>query len=174
MKHQSKKTVILSAIAVIVIGCVCMVAFHMRAGAGAADIPVYTDQDEDGETYTIAFLRDMTDSTVTVDVIEFITSENTERVKALDLTEGDLISGYYINNPDTKTITWKLDEQTVYTFVDWGGDFTESGDPGIYTTTDREVFRQYVGTYNDSQPGMPFFFQVESGTVSLILEKPIA
>lgn len=170
MKCQSRKTVVLSVIALIIIGCVCLITLHMRAGA--ADIPVYTDQD--GETYVAAFLRDMTDSTVTVDVIEFVTSDNAERVKALNLTEGDLISGYYINNPDAKTITWKLDEQTVYSFVDWGGDFTESGYPEDYTTTDRGVFRQYVGTYDDSQPGMPFFFQVESDTVRLILEKPMA
>jgi len=171
MKYKPKKTIILSIIMVIIVGCVCLISFHVRTGADI-EIPFYTD--ENGDVYAVAFLKSMTDSTVTVDVLEFVTRDNEERVKELNLTESDLISGYYIHNPDTKTITWNLDNNIVYTFVDWGGDFTESGYPEEYTTTDTAIFQQYVGTYDHSLPGMPFFFQVESGTVKLILEKPMA
>lgn len=43
-----------------------------------------------------------------------------------------------------------------------------------YTTMDAAEFQKYIGTYDDSQPGMPFFFQIEDGTVKVILEKQIA
>ena len=35
-------------------------------------------------------------------------------------------------------------------------------------------FKKYIETYDNATPGMPFFFQVEKGVVSLILEKPFA
>ena len=73
-----------------------------------------------------------------------------------------------------ETVTWKLDGQTIYTFIDWNGDFTGSDYPEEYTTTDAAEFQKYIGTYEDSQPGMPFFFQIEDGTVKIILEKQIA
>lgn len=60
------------------------------------------------------------------------------------------------------------------TFIDWNGDFTGSDYPKEYTTTDAAEFQKYIGTYEDSQPGMPLFFQIEDGTVKIILEKQIA
>lgn len=132
----------------------------------------YTDGS--GVEYIAAFLKDMTDSTITVDIAEFITDDDTERIKELNLTEEDMPDGYYIYNPDEETVTWKLDGQTVYTFIDWNGDFTGSDYPEEYTTTDVAEFQKYIGTYEDLQPGMPFFFQIEGGTVTVILEKQFA
>ena len=66
------------------------------------------------------------------------------------------------------------DGQTVYTFIDWNGDFTGSDYSEEYTTTDAAEFQKYIGTYEDSQQGMPFFFQIEDGVVKIILEKQIA
>ena len=142
-----------------------------NAQAQAAN-PSYMD--ENGGEYIAAFLKDMTDSTITVDIAEFITDDNTERIKELNLLEEDMPDGYYIYNPDEETVTWKLDEQTIYTFIDWNGDFTGSDYPKEYTTTDAAEFQKYIGTYEDSQPGMPFFFQIEDGMVKVILEKQIA
>ena len=129
-----------------------------NAQAQAAN-PSYMD--ENGGEYIAAFLKDMTDSTITVDIAKFITDDN-------------MPDGYYIYNPDEETVTWKLDGQTIYTFIDWNGDFTGSDYPEEYTTTDAAEFQKYIGTYEDSQPGMPFFFQIEDGMVKVILEKQIA
>ena len=70
--------------------------------------------------------------------------------------------------------TWKLDSQTIYNFIDWNGIFTASDYPKEYTTLDMQEFQQYISTYEDSTPGMPFFFQVEDGIVKLVFEKFIA
>lgn len=82
--------------------------------------------------------------------------------------------GYYIYNPDKKNVVWELNMQTVYTFIDWNGDFTGSKYPKEYTATDIQEFKKYIETYDNAAPGMPFFFEVEEGVVSLILEKPFA
>ena len=133
-----------------------------------------TFKDEDGKLYVAALFKEMTESTVTVDVIEFITDADVKRIKELNLTENEMPDGYYIYNQDTETVTWNLDSQTVYMFIDWNGDFTDSEYPEEYTTTDLQEFRKYIETYQDAAPGMPFFFQIENGVVRLILEKQIA
>lgn len=56
----------------------------------------------------------------------------------------------------------------------WNGEFTVSDYPEEYTTTDAAEFQKYNGTCEDSQPGMPLFFQIEDGVVKIILEKQIA
>lgn len=106
--------------------------------------------DENGGEYIAAFLKGMTDSTITVDVAVFITDDDTEHIKELNLAPEDMPDGYYIYNPDEETVTWDLDGQTVYTFIDWNGDFTRSDYPEEYTTTDVAEFQKYIGTYEDS------------------------
>ena len=71
-------------------------------------------------------------------------------------------------------IVWKLDAQTVYTFIDWNGDFSDSEYPEEYTTTDVQEFKKYIETYENATPGMPFFFQIEDDVIRLVLEKPFA
>ncbi|MCM1262907.1 MAG: hypothetical protein NC313_09310 [Butyrivibrio sp.] len=167
--------VLIGIVLIAVVAVLLVSVFNKRASKNVqaqAASPSYTD--ENGEEYIAAFLKGMTDSTITVDVAEFITDGNTERVKELNLTEEDMPDGYYIYNPDEETVAWKLDGQTVYTFIDWNGDFTGSDYPEEYTTTDAAEFQKYIGTYEDSQPGMPFFFQIEDGVVKIILEKQIA
>lgn len=85
-------------------------------------VPTFTD--EDGKIYVVAFLKGMTESNITVDTIEFITDVDSDRFNELNLTQDDMPDGYYIYNPDEKTVVWELDLQTVYTFIDWNGDFT--------------------------------------------------
>ena len=137
--------------------------------SGGVSEPTYTDQD--GTVYVVAFLKDITENSITVDVIEFVTSENAERVNDLELTERDMPDGYYIYNPEQETVIWELNKQTVYTFIDWNRDFTGPDDPKEYTTMDAEEFRRYIETYDGAAPGMPFFFQVEDGVVKMVLEK---
>jgi hypothetical protein len=140
--------------------------------SGEVSNPTFTD--EDGKVYVAAFLKEMTENNLMVDVIEFITDDNEEKIRELNLTEDDMPDGYYIYNPDTETIVWKLDAQTVYTFIDWNGDFSDSEYPEEYTTTDVQEFKKYIETYENATPGMPFFFQIEDDVIRLVLEKPFA
>lgn len=140
--------------------------------SGEVSNPTFTD--EDGKVYVAAFLKEMTENNLMVDVIEFITDDNEEKIRELNLTEDDMPDGYYIYNPDTETIVWKLDAQTVYTFIDWSGDFSDSEYPEEYTTTDVQEFKKYIETYENATPGMPFFFQIEDDVIRLVLEKPFA
>lgn len=175
-KNESKKKgiyVLAGVILIVVIVAVSVFASGNKASSSSEEPdPIFTD--EEGEVYVAAFLEGMTESTVTVDVIEFITETDRNRMEELDLTNDDMLDGYYIYNPDTEMKIWNLDAQTVYAFIDWNGDFTESEYPEEYTTTDVQEFRDYIGTYENAAPGMPFFFRMENQVVKLILERPMA
>lgn len=172
----NKKTgvCILAGISLLAIIIVISVIATGKKVAQSGEVFNPTFKDEDGKLYVAALFKEMTESTVTVDVIEFITDADVERITELNLTENEMPDGYYIYNQDTETVTWNLDSQTVYMFIDWNGDFTGSEYPEEYTTTDLQEFRKYIETYQDAAPGMPFFFQIENGMVRLILEKQIA
>lgn len=129
-------------------------------------------------TMECAFLRLMTEDTIKVDPVEFVDSDTEpKRRKELGITLKYLnaMDGYYINNPDENTLTWKIDGNTEYIFLDWGHDFIKeeaSSMTGMtIKTKDRELFRCYIATYKNSKPGMPFFFEVENGVVKRIVEK---
>lgn len=134
------------------------------------------EADSSEEMELCAFLINLEGDTVVVDPAEYITTDDTERMKELNLTEADMPSGYYIYNPDEATETFRLTPETVYSFIDWNRDFVDSDrfeDMNISTTT-RAVFEKYLKTYKDSKPGMPFFFQIKDGAVERVLEKPMA
>ena len=99
-----------------------------------------------------------------------------QRMKELNLTEEDLLSGYYIYNLEEKTKEYLLTSDTVYNFIDWGRNFTDSDDPEKVniSTTDINDFIQYINTYTNSQPNMPFFFEIDGENVVSITEKPMA
>lgn len=165
---------VVTGIVLVAVVAVLLVAVLKKRNSKDAQAANPSYMDENGGEYIVAFLKGMTDSTITVDIAEFITDDDTERIKELNLSEEDMPDGYYIYNPDEETVTWKLDGQTIYTFIDWNGDFTGSDYPEEYTTMDAAEFQKYIGTYEDSRPGMPLFFQIEDGTVKVILEKQIA
>lgn len=123
-----------------------------------------------------AYIQRMDGDRLYVDIAEWITPEDTERVRELNLSEQDMPDGYYIYNPSRSQTILTLTDQTLYRFIDWGRDFVSSDDPKelLIETTDKEKFVRYLGTYKDSTPGMPFFIDVENGIVSMIEEKPIA
>ena len=173
-KYIKKVLIGCAAVSIALVAIIIAVSFNaVKSNAkqisGRVSEPTFTDQD--GTVYVAAFLKDTTENSITVDVIEFVTSDNAERVNELELTEEDMPDGYYIYNPDQETIIWELNGQTVYTFIDWNGGFTGSDYPEEYTTTDAEEFHRYIETYDDAEPGMPFFFQVEDGVVKMVLEK---
>lgn len=121
-----------------------------------------------------AFVKKVSADSITVDMIEYITDTDTERIKELKLTEDDMLDGYYFFNPDEEVTIWKCNEETVYTFIDWGGDFTDGEFPVEYTTTDIKEFQKYIETYDNGEPGMPFFFMIKNGYIKQMIEKPFA
>ena len=122
------------------------------------------------------FIKSIDETSITIDEVECITPENSQRVKELNLTEEDLLSGYYIYNPEETTREYLLTSNTVYHFIDWGRNFTDSNEPAEVniSTTDINDFIQYIDTYTNSQPGMPFFFEIDGKNVVSITEKPMA
>lgn len=129
-----------------------------------------TESEED----IAAFVKKVSPDSITVDIIEYITDTDTERIKELKLTEDDMPDGYYFFNADEEVTIWKCDEETVYTFIDWGGDFTDGEFPVEYTTTDIKEFKKYIETYDNGEAGMPFFFTIKNGHIKQIIEKPFA
>ncbi len=125
------------------------------------------------ETEICAFIKEIKDDIIIVDVAEYITSDDTERLEELSLTEADVINGYYINNPEVMPEEYKLTEETVYNFIDWKNDFVEKGADRSFSTENVEDFIKYLGTYENAQPNMPFFLEISGNEVISITEKPM-
>lgn len=131
-----------------------------------------------------AMIRGIEGDTINVDIVEFVTDDETERKQQLieelglmegpDLSEGDFLDGYYVYNKDTETTQWKLTDDTVYCMIDWKQDFT-AGSDGItrYTTTLAEEFRLFMEENYGYDSPMPFFINVEDGVVTGIYEPMI-
>ncbi|MBQ7921923.1 MAG: hypothetical protein IJ325_05010 [Clostridia bacterium] len=103
-------------------------------------------------------------SILDLNMVEFITSEDTERIKELELNWQDMPNGYYIHDPDDQMTTLKLPENTEFVFYDWWDIFNTVEDPRYtvtdgrwITTSDSATFAEYLKTY-DPHPGMPFIF----------------
>lgn len=127
---------------------------------------------------TCAFLKKMNDETIELDLVEYITDEDTDRIRELNLSESDMPDGYYIYNPTVDSVIYSIGDETTFTFIDWGRDFVLPDEDRFevlfVTTTNRSVFRRYLSTYTNSSPGMPFFFEIEDGCIKSIAEKPMA
>lgn len=140
---------------------------------------------EDGSyiyTMDCAFVRGMTEDALITDPAEYIDYNNTSRIKELGLDmEYDLLPGYYINNPVKASTTWRIDENTEFMFLDWKEQFKDNKNiidtygshynVKLTYTKDKEIFRQYLATYKNSKPKMPFFFEIEKGVIKRIIEK---
>ncbi len=98
-KITNKKTgiYILAGIILIAIIIAITVITIGKKNPQSSEVSNPTFADEDGKVYVAAFLKGMTESTITVDVVEFITDDNEEKVKKLNLMEDDMTDGYYIN-----------------------------------------------------------------------------
>lgn len=148
------------------------IQFEPQGSRKQSEKTVY-DNTESGENIA-AFVKKVSSDSIVVDTIEYITDTDTERIKELKLTEDDMLDGYYFLNADEEVTTWRCNEETVYTFIDWGGDFTDGAFPAEYTTTDIKEFQRYIETYDNGEPKMPFFFTVKNGFIKQILERPFA
>lgn len=77
-----------------------------------------------------------------LDRVEWITSEQVERMKELGLSEEDMPNGFYIYNPKSYSETFILSEMiTQYTFLKYN---EASGKVEEYTTREKKEFYNYL------------------------------
>ena len=127
----------------------------------------------ENKTEVCALLNEIKDDKIIVDVVEYVTTEDKDKILELGLKDTDLVNGYYINNPETELKEYALTEDTAYNFIDWKNDFVKEGSPREFSTKNREDFIKYLNTYENSEPKMPFFFVIKNGKVVSITEKPM-
>ncbi|WHT49744.1 hypothetical protein QNH10_09805 [Sporosarcina thermotolerans] len=79
---------------------------------------------------------DIEEDILYLDEVEWITDENQDRIKELKLSRSDMPNGYYINNPSTDTVSYKIAEDTEYSFVKLESlSFYKEGEDRNYSTT---------------------------------------
>ncbi|MEE0944531.1 MAG: hypothetical protein UIM24_03665 [Clostridia bacterium] len=125
----------------------------------------------ENKTEICAFVKEIKDNVIVVDIAECVTAEDTERIAELKLTDFDMVNGYYINNTEVVLEEYTLTQETVYNFIDWKNDFVEDGNSREFSTTNKEDFIKYLNAYENSQPKMPFFFDIADNEVISITEK---
>lgn len=142
----------------------------------------FTPKDDTYSTI-VALIKNFATDEVTLDIVEFVTDDDEERKRELidelnltegtDLSDGNFIDGYYIHNSNQDTEVLKVTNETVYTFIDWNGKYTNFDYPTEFTTTDGKIFKEYIESYDNAQPGMPFFFEIENGIIKKVWENPM-
>lgn len=124
----------------------------------------------DAQSNICACIKEISGNTITVDIAEYITADDVEKMNELNLTEEDMVNDYYIYNPDSTLSEYNLTGDTIYNFF-------ESKDADYdnrVLTSSRDDFAEYIQTYQDSQPDIPFFFDVNGSNVLSITEKRLA
>lgn len=125
------------------------------------------------EDNVCAFIKEIKDDTILIDIAEYITADDIKRIEELELSESDMPDGYYIYNVDAKIKECFLTADTKYNFIDWHNIFVEEDADRNYSTTNKEDFITYLNSYENSQPGMPFFFEITGDKIISITEKPM-
>lgn len=113
-----------------------------------------------------------------LNIVEFITPDDTERIAELELSDQDMISGYYIHDEDESITLLKMPEDTEYIFFDWWDAYTDETDERYeilgerwISTRNAELFYEYWLPYADS-PGYPFVFTASEEKV-IVKEIPL-
>ena len=114
------------------------------------------------------------------DEVEWITSEDTERMKELGLSEDDMMDGYYIYNEKEEDEALRTNESTSYTFYDWNALFVEATDEEsysiekmLYTTKSAEEFKQDLDAFGEIAAGIPFWVTTKGKYVLEVKEQYI-
>lgn len=108
--------------------------------------------------------------TLELDEFEFITFEDKERMKELNLTDEYMPNGYYIYNESDELTYFDITSETEFTFFDLGNLFVKEEDDKKYTTTDKEEFRQFLYGSDDVPRITPFWIKVRGKTVLSVTE----
>ena len=113
-----------------------------------------------------------------LNIVEYITRDDTERIAELELSDQDMISSYYIHDEDESITLLKMPEDTEYIFFDWSDAYTDETDERYeilgerwISTRNTELFYEYWLPYADS-PGYPFVFTASEEKV-IVKEIPL-
>jgi len=111
-------------------------------------------------------------TSIIFDPIEWLTLDDTDRIKELEIKDYDMPNGYFINNPDIEAVVYEVADKVEYIFIDWGNDFTSSDEDRFhYSTTDKEEFAKYLATYSNKAINVPFRITTKDGVVQVIEEQ---
>ena len=145
------------------------------AAGNGGELSLETEGQEEMETLC-GYIQKIENGAVWIDQVEYVEESDTERIRELGLTEADMAGGFYIYNPEEESVPLTLADDTVYTFIDWGRDFipSDSSQDLTVSTTTLALFEAYLETYEDGEPGMPFFMETDGDRVYHIFEKPMA
>ncbi len=120
--------------------------------------------------YTPVLIKSFDGMTMVVDPVEYITTDNIDRIAELELNhEFDLPSGYYIHNETEESLVLDV-SGAVFEFVDWNRQFVRVGG-SFYITEDAGEFLQYCGTYEGGIPSnTPFFLKINGNKLLKLKE----
>lgn len=108
--------------------------------------------------------------TLYLDEVEWITDENQDRIKELELSQSEMPNGYYIYNPSTDKMKFKLGEDTEYHFIALESlSFIKEGDDRNYSTTKKEEFLEFLNHVKSDS--VVFWVEIKDGSVVNITEQ---
>ena len=117
------------------------------------------------------YLISMDENTVTIDPAEYISANDTARIRTLALTTDRMPDGYFIYNPEEDEKTYTLSPNTLFRFSDQEKSFVgANAENPEYTTTDKTAFSKYLETYAGGKPDIPFFFQLNEDQILAVSE----
>lgn len=113
---------------------------------------------------------------ICIQPIEWIESDDEERIQELGLTEADLVSGYCIMDDSDELLQLKITDETKYIFLDWYNEYVEPDNGRAISTTDESFFLDYLQSgYGENANQYPLFIWLkEDGSVERLMEKPLA
>ena len=94
-----------------------------------------------------------------LDQIEWLTPNDAERLKELNIDPDDLPNGFYIHNPVTYTMWFGVTDQTQYSIINWGEEIT-------HIEVDMEGFIKHLEEYTP-----PYRIVTKDGYVQSITEQ---
>ena len=97
-----------------------------------------------------------------LDRIEWLTLDDTERLKELNIDPNDLPNGFYIYNPHSYPDYFQVKDYTQYSIINWGEEIT-------HKSVAIEEFIEYLEQYSDFTP--PFRIVTKDGYVQSITEQ---
>lgn len=110
------------------------------------------------ETEIIGFIKEYNGKNIKFDEIEWINSDEEERINELGLKGDDFPNGFYIHNEKEDTTTYELTDETVYKIVDW-----DSVEP---LEADKEKFESRLKQYE-----APYWITIKDGKAISIVEQ---
>lgn len=99
-----------------------------------------------------------------LDQVEWLTEEDADRLKSLNINPNDLPNGYYIHNPNTYPMFHQVSEDIIYSIIDWQGDAKQK-------TVSMEEFLASLEGYGEGSP--PYWVITKDGHVKRITEQYI-